>query len=112
LVKLESEIENYWSVKTIYHGLWAREIISRFRYKALMAFLNVVDPVTEDPNNKLHQQLYQLSQNIAVDECMVKSRNRPGIRPTCDDIETGIVGKWKFSSFLNDAISVSIQCIV
>jgi hypothetical protein len=58
LVKVESEIENYWSVKTVYHGLWAREIISRFRYKALMAFLNVVDPVTEDPNNKLHQQLY------------------------------------------------------
>jgi hypothetical protein len=26
----------------------------------------VVDPVTEDPSNKLHQQLYQPSQNIAV----------------------------------------------
>jgi hypothetical protein len=38
LVKVESEIENYWSVKTVYHGLWAREIISRFKYKALMAF--------------------------------------------------------------------------
>jgi hypothetical protein len=37
-----------------------------------MAFLNVVDPVTEDPNNKLHQQLYQPLQNIAVDEHMVK----------------------------------------
>jgi hypothetical protein len=61
LVKVESEIENYWnywSVKTLYHGLWATEIISRFRYKALIAFLNVVDPVTEDPSNKLHQQLY------------------------------------------------------
>jgi hypothetical protein len=33
---------------------------------------NVVDPVTEDPSNKLHQQLYQPLQNIAVDECMVK----------------------------------------
>jgi hypothetical protein len=45
-----------------------------------MAFLHVVDPVTEDPSNKLHkvesfvasfrarcQQLYQPSQNIAVD---------------------------------------------
>jgi hypothetical protein len=36
----------------------------------------VVDPITEDPSNKLHQQLYQPSQNIAVDERMVKSRNR------------------------------------
>jgi hypothetical protein len=90
LVKVESEIENYWSVKTIYHGLWAREIIYRFRYKALMAFLNVVDLVTEDPNNKPHQQLYQLSQNIAVDERMVKSRNRPGIRQFMKDKPT----KW------------------
>jgi hypothetical protein len=61
LVKVESEIENYRSVKTLYHGLWAREIISRFRYIALMAFMNVVDPVTEDPSNKLHEQLYQPS---------------------------------------------------
>ena len=53
LVKVDSEIENYWSVKTLYHGLWAIEIISRFRYKPLMAFLNVVDPVTEDPSNKV-----------------------------------------------------------
>jgi hypothetical protein len=37
-----------------------------------MGFLNVVDPVTGDPNNKLHQQLYQPLQNIAVDERMVK----------------------------------------
>ena len=67
-------------LKTLFHGLWATEIIYRFKYKALIAFLNVVDPVTEDPSNKLHQQLYQPSQNIAVDERMVKSRNRPGIR--------------------------------
>jgi hypothetical protein len=52
---LLNEIENYWSVKPLYHGLWAIEIISRFRYKPLMAFLNMVDPVTEDYSNKLHQ---------------------------------------------------------
>ena len=40
LVKVCNEIENYWSVKTLYHGLWAREIIYRFRYKAFMAFNN------------------------------------------------------------------------
>ena len=46
----------------------------------LMAFLNMVDPATEDYGNKLHQQLYQPSQNIAVDEQTVKSRNRLEIR--------------------------------
>jgi hypothetical protein len=90
LVKVDNEIENYWSVKTLYHGLWAIEIISRFRYKALMAFLNMVDPVTEDSSNKLHQQLYQPSQNISVDERMVKSRNRLGIRQFMKDKTT----KW------------------
>ena len=85
LVKGDSEIENYWSVKTLYHGLWAIEIISRFRYKPLIAFLNMVDPVTEDYSNKLHQQLYQPSQNIAVDEHTVKSRNRLGIRQFMKD---------------------------
>ena len=85
LVKVDSEIENYWSVKSLYHGLWAIEIISRFRYKPLMAFLNIVDPVTEDYSNKLHQQLYQPSQNIAVDEHTVKSRNRLGIRQFMKD---------------------------
>jgi hypothetical protein len=103
LIKIDSDIENYWSVKTLYHGLWAREIISRFRYKAVMAFLHVVDPVTEDSSNKLRkvesfvasfrarcQQLYQPSQNIAVDERMVKSRNRSGIRQFMKDKPT----KW------------------
>ena len=92
LVRVDSDVTNYWSVKTLYHGLWAREIISRFRYKAVMAFLHVVDPVTEDPSNKLRkvesfvqsfrercEQLYQPSQNIAVDERMVKLKSRSGI---------------------------------
>ena len=68
-----------------------------------MAFLHVVDPVTEDPSNKLCkvesfvasfrarcQQLFQPSQNIAVDERMVKSRNRSGIRQFIKDKPT----KW------------------
>ena len=72
LVKVESEIEN----------------------KPLIAFLNVVDPVTEDPSNKLHQQLYQPSQNIAVDKRMVKSRNRPGIRLFMKDKPTKCMRPW------------------
>ena len=33
LVKVCSIVDNYWSTKTLYHGLWAREIMSRIRYK-------------------------------------------------------------------------------
>ena len=45
-----SSFERYWSTKTLYHGLWARQITSRDRFKALM---HVVDPVA--PGDKLRQ---------------------------------------------------------
>jgi hypothetical protein len=58
-----------------------------------MAFLHVVDPADEQPGDKLCKveeffaafkercrMSYQPSQNIAVDECMVKSKHRSGIR--------------------------------
>ena len=93
LVRVDSVVEKYWSTKTLYHGLWARKILSRTRYKALMAFLHVVDPADETPGDKLCKvdefikmfkercsSLYQPSQNIAVDERMVKSKHRSGIR--------------------------------
>ena len=97
LVKV-SNLSRYWSTKTLYHGLWARKIISRERFSAIMAMLHVVDPTTEEeevnnPNYKLrHVQsfveyikgkctsLYQPRQNVAIDERMVKSRHRSGIR--------------------------------
>ncbi len=93
LVHVDSAVEKYWSTKTLYHGLWARKILSRARYKALMAFLHVVEPSNETPGGKLRKVedflvsfkercslLYQPTQNIAVDERMVKSRHRSGIR--------------------------------
>ena len=93
LVHVDTAVEKYWSTKTLYHGLWARKILSRRRYKALMAFLHVVDPAEEIANNKLRKveeflasfkercrMLYQPHQNIAVDERMVKSKHRSGIR--------------------------------
>ncbi len=94
LVNVDSAVEKYWSTKTLYHGLWARKILSRDRYKALMAFLHVVDPSKQTPGGKLHKVedflasfkercslLYQPAQNVAVDERMVKSRHsRSGIR--------------------------------
>ena len=48
-------VDRYWSVKTLYHGLWARAIMSRSRFRALMALLHVVDPATENPNDKLRK---------------------------------------------------------
>jgi hypothetical protein len=93
LVKVESDFDKYWSTQSIYHGLWARRILSRDRFRALMAFLHVVDPCEETPANKLRKvesflnyfkercsHFYQPAQNIAVDERMVKSRRRSGIR--------------------------------
>ena len=82
----------YWSTKSLYHGLWARSVMSRDRFKSLMAMLHVVDPATEEAGGKLRKlksfldyfkgrckSLYQPTQNVAVDERMVKSRHRSGI---------------------------------
>ena len=94
---------DYWSTKSLYHGLWARAIMSRDRFSALMAFLHVVDPNTEDPGDRLRKvnafityfksrclSLYQPKQNLAIDEHMVKSRHRSGIRQYIRDKPT----KW------------------
>ena len=45
---------NYWSTKTLYHRLWAQNIIPNCeRFKALMAILHVVDFSTEDETDRL-----------------------------------------------------------
>ena len=98
LVRVGGDVEKYWSVKTLYHGLWARAIMSRNRFKALMALLHVVDPAAENPGDKLRKvesfidyfksrclTLYQPRQNVAIDERMVKSRHRSGIRQYIKD---------------------------
>ena len=103
LVKVVGSVEKYWSKKTLYHGLWSRAIMSRERFKAIMALLYVVDPATEAPGDKLHKveslveyfktrcrELYQPRQNVAIDERMVKSRHRSGIRQYIKDKPT----KW------------------
>lgn len=102
LVKV-GNVDNYWSVKTLYHGLWARAIMPRTRFRALMALLHVVDPAAETPGDKLCKvesfidyfksrclSLYQPRQNVAIDERMVKSRHRSGIRQYIKDKPT----KW------------------
>ncbi len=103
LVKVSGDVAKYWSTKTIYHGLWARKILPRHRYQALAAFLHVVDPTNETPGHKLHKVdafvatfkercklLYQPTQKLAVDERMVKSKHRSGIRQYMKDKPT----KW------------------
>ena len=67
--------------------------MTRDRFKALIGMLHIVDPATENYKGKLRkltpfvnsfktkcQNLYQPYQNVAVDEQLVKSKHRPGIR--------------------------------
>ena len=87
--------QDYWSTKTLYHGLWARTFLSRLRFKSLMATLHIVDPSSEDEEDKLRKIAsfledfkskckslfnYQPFQKVAVDERTVKSKHRSGIR--------------------------------
>ena len=98
LVKVVGKADKYWSTKTLYNGLWARSILSRRRFRALMALLHVVDPCNEPAGNKLRKVqgfvdfmkgrcklLYQPRQHVAIDERMVKSRHRSGIRQYIKD---------------------------
>lgn len=91
-------LERYWSQKSLYHGLWAREFMSRDRFKALLAFLHIVDPSNEKENDKLKKirpyidsfrqkckELYEPDQNMAIDEQLVKSKHRSGIRQFIKD---------------------------
>ena len=103
LVKVGGNTDKYWSTKTLYYGLWARSIMSRTRYRALMALLHVVDPGSENAGDKLCKvesfidyfksrclALYQPRQQLAIDERMVKSRHQSGIRQYIKDKPT----KW------------------
>jgi len=93
LVKGVGDASKYWSTATLYHGLWARSILSRRQYRALMALLHIMDPCNEPAGNKLRKVqgfvdfmkgrcklLFQPRQHVAIDERMVKSRHRSGIR--------------------------------
>ena len=101
LVKVSGDVRKYWSTKSVYHGLWARKILSRERYQALSAFLHVADPTNEIPGEKLRKVnefvasfkerckiLYQPFQKLAVDERMVKSKHRSGIKQSMKDKPT------------------------
>ena len=92
LVKVVGDVDKYWSMATLFHRLWARSITPRLRLLALIAFLNILDPLNEPAGNKLRkvealvqyfktrcQVLHQPRQHVAIDERMVKSQHRSGI---------------------------------
>ena len=103
VVHVRHDVQKNWSTKTLYHGLWACAILPRKRYFTILAMLHVVDPRTEDPENKLRkvesfiqdfknlcQSLYVPQKYVAIDERMVKSRHRSGFRQFIKDKPT----KW------------------
>lgn len=87
-------INRYWRTDGLYHGLWARHFLTRDRYKAISSMLHMTDPsIQTDPEDKLRKlrplldhikrrcsELYTATVNVAVDERMVKSKGRSGIR--------------------------------
>ena len=77
LVKV-NKIEDCWSTRSLYNGLWARNIISN-RERIVMAMIHVVDFSTQDENDRLRKvrgfteqmryrckELYRPSQNVAI----------------------------------------------
>ena len=93
LIKVGFSVNRYWSIKSLYHGLWARDIMSLDLYNALMAMLHVVAPAAETPGDKLRKidtlinyfksrylSLYQPRQSVAIHERVVKSSQNSGNR--------------------------------
>ncbi|KAK0057478.1 piggyBac transposable element-derived protein 3 [Biomphalaria pfeifferi] len=96
-------IERFWPTKSLYNGLWARAFMSRDRFKAIMCFIKVSSPLSEDPNDKLCKvrmlttyirmkciKLYQPHQNVSIDERMVWNKGKYAFRQYIQDKPT----KW------------------
>ena len=55
VVHVRGEIQKNWSTKTHYHGLWVRAVLPRTKHFTILATLHLVDPATENPENKLRK---------------------------------------------------------
>ena len=89
-----SSLEVFWSQDELYRFPFPQSVMSLQRFKAINSNLHVVDPETDkDKKNKLRKvaflvehfkktckELYIPSQSVSVDERMVKSKGRSGIR--------------------------------
>ena len=80
-------------VLKVYTMVWTRNMLTRDRFKAIMATLHIVDFSKESKEDKVKKvrhfidhmcqrcrELYQPSANVATDERMVKSKHRSGMR--------------------------------
>ena len=96
-------IDLYWSTHVLFHGLWGRAFMSRFRYKQIQCFLKASNPLTEDRRDKLtkvrflHNYLkmkclkfFQPNEHVSVDERMVQNKGRYSFRQFMKDKPT----KW------------------
>ena len=84
-----------WSIATSYSGFFTRRLLSSCkRFTALLTFLHVLDPETEDMHDKLRivgflydhirqrcKDLYQPSRQFSVGERMVKSKGWFSFKP-------------------------------
>ena len=83
------DINKYWSTETLYHGLWARSMLTRDRFRAIRAFFQCSPPVLEDNGDPLRKvrylydhinakcgQYWQPQQHLSVDERMIRFKGR------------------------------------
>ena len=114
------ELADYYKTTSLFAGGYARLMIpSHKRFKALMSFLKVVDHTTENPEDRLRKvrhliehfrpkcrTLFKPSQNIAVDERMIRCKDRASFIQYMPAKPT----KWGFKAFALCDSASAILC--
>ncbi|CAM1326249.1 Uncharacterised protein at_DN0158 [Pycnogonum litorale] len=94
-------VRHHWMTSAPYLPNVISKVMNRNRFHAIFAFLHVVDPDQEDRQDKLSKvrifvnkfksiclNLYYPRRNLSIDERMVKSKHRSGIRQFMKDKPT------------------------